>query len=91
MFDVFNEDKITEAGLFKFMEDASLRRADLQAAPTTLLALHETENDIFLEVFSDTYAKILEALSNKQKRQAQKLLNDNLLKKKLQIRGQDGS
>ena len=73
------------------MEDASLRRADLQAAPTTLLALHETENDIFLEVFSDTYAKILEALSNKQKRQAQKLLNDNLLKKKLQIRGQDGS
>ena len=28
VFDVFNEDKITEAGLFKFMEDASLRRHD---------------------------------------------------------------
>ena len=26
LFDVFNEDKITEAGLFKFMEDASIRR-----------------------------------------------------------------
>lgn len=28
VFDVFNEDKITEAGLFKFMEDASIRRND---------------------------------------------------------------
>lgn len=28
IFDVFNEDKITEAGLFKFMEDASIRRND---------------------------------------------------------------
>ena len=28
IFDVFNEDKITEAGLFKFMEDASTRRSD---------------------------------------------------------------
>lgn len=28
LFDVFNEDKITEAGLFKFMEDASMRKTD---------------------------------------------------------------
>lgn len=28
VFDVFHEDKITEAGLFKFMEDASIRRND---------------------------------------------------------------
>ena len=31
LFDVFNEDKITEAGLFKFMEDASIRRTDASA------------------------------------------------------------
>lgn len=31
LFDVFNEDKITEAGLFKFMEDASIRRNDASA------------------------------------------------------------
>ena len=28
VFDVFNEGKITEAGLFKFMEDASQKRYD---------------------------------------------------------------
>ena len=47
------------------MEDASLRRADLAAIPLTLLSLDETENDIFLDIFTNTYAKILEALSNK--------------------------
>ena len=62
---MFNEDKITEAGLFKFMEDASLRRADVQAVQCDILALNETENDIFLDIFTNTYSKIVEALSKK--------------------------
>lgn len=41
LFDVFNEDKITEAGLFKFMEDASLRRADISAVQTEILGINE--------------------------------------------------
>jgi len=39
LFDVFNEDKITEAGLFKFMEDASMRRSDANDKPTEILGL----------------------------------------------------
>ena len=65
LFDVFNEDRITEAGLFKFMEDASIRRSDLPKVPTDILGLSETEFDIFLEIFSPTYSKIVEAMSKK--------------------------
>mmetsp|Transcript_16527 Transcript_16527/g.22327 ORF Transcript_16527/g.22327 Transcript_16527/m.22327 type:complete len:111 (+) Transcript_16527:993-1325(+) len=72
VFDVFNEDKITEAGLFKFMEDASIRRYDQPAVPTEVLQLNETENDIFLEIFSSTYSKIVDALAKKYKKIMQK-------------------
>lgn len=68
LFDVFNEDKITEAGLFKFMEDSSLRRSDANPNPTDILALNQEDNDIFLDIFSDFYAKIVEALSRKSKK-----------------------
>lgn len=68
LFDVFNEDKITEAGLFKFMEDASLRKPDLAVSPTDILALNEIEHDIFLTHFTDTYTKIVDALSKKAKK-----------------------
>ena len=54
IFDVFNEDKITEAGLFKFMEDASIRRNDQPPVPTDILQLNETENDIFIDIFTVT-------------------------------------
>ena len=54
IFDVFNEDKITEAGLFKFMEDASIRRNDQPPVPTDILQLNETENDIFIDIFTAT-------------------------------------
>ena len=47
------------------MEDASIRRTDAQAM--NILALNETENDIFLEIFTNTYAKIVDALSKKMK------------------------
>ena len=67
LFDVFNEDKITEAGLFKFMEDASIRRTDTAANQCNILNLNETEHDIFLEIFTNTYAKIVDALSRKVK------------------------
>ena len=67
VFDVFNEDKITEAGLFRFMEDASIRRSDQPSVPTEVLKLNETENDIFIDIFTSTYSKIIEALARKQK------------------------
>ena len=68
LFDVFNEEKITESGLFKFMEDASLRRHDQPAVPSEVLRLNEVENDIFLDIFTNTYAKIAEALTKKSKK-----------------------
>ena len=68
LFDVFNEDKITEAGLFKFMEDASMRRADIPAVPSEVLRLNEVEIDIFLDIFTNTYSKIAEALTKKSKK-----------------------
>ena len=68
LFDVFNEDKITEAGLFKFMEDASIRRYDQPSVPTDILKLGETENDIFLEIFTNTYSKLVDALNKKLKK-----------------------
>ena len=72
LFDVFNEDKITEAGLFKFMEDASLRRFDQQAVPDIILNLNEQENDIFLDIFTNTYAKIIGCLQKKIRKANQK-------------------
>lgn len=68
LFDVFNEGKITEAGLFKFMEDASLRRHDQPVVPDTILNQKESENDIFLDIFTNTYAKIGQCFQRKIKK-----------------------
>ena len=73
LFDVFNEDKITEAGLFKFMEDASIRRQDIAEIPTKILALDEAENDIFIDIFTSTYTKISKVLQKKIKKHNMKL------------------
>ena len=73
LFDVFNEDKITEAGLFKFMEDASVRRQDIPSIPTEVLGLSETENDIFLDIFTNTYSKIAELLQRKIRKNNMKM------------------
>ena len=74
VFDVFNEDKITQAGLFKFMQDASIPRGDLPTDPTDILNLNESEVDIFLDIFTTTYSKIVEALAIKTyKKKAMKL------------------
>ena len=77
MFDVFNEEKITEAGLFKFMEDASLRRSDLPAIPTEILNLNEMENDIFLDIFTTTYSKVVEAITKKKKKMVTEIFGGN--------------
>ena len=52
------------------MEDASIRRTDAAANQCNILNLNETENDIFLEIFTNTYAKIVDALSKKVKMQS---------------------
>lgn len=80
LFDVFNEDKITEAGLFKFMEDASIRRQDISAIPTEILRLNEAENDIFLDIFTNTYSKITELLSRKVKKANMKMQTENFIR-----------
>jgi len=36
--------------------------------PTDILNLDETENDIFLDIFTTTYSKIVEALAIKSKK-----------------------
>ena len=77
LFDVFNEEKITEAGLFKFMEDASLRRSDLPAIPTEILNLNEMENDIFLDIFTTTYSKVVEAITKKKKKMVTEIFGGN--------------
>lgn len=50
------------------MEDASLRRSDANPYPTDILGLNQEDNDIFLDIFSNFYAKIVEALSRKSKK-----------------------
>ena len=80
LFDVFNEDKITEAGLFKFMEDASIRRHDIAPIPTEILALNEAENDIFLDIFTNTYSKIAELLQKKIRKNAMKIQTENFIR-----------
>ena len=66
IFDVFKEDKITEDGLFTFMRHASMRKIGEDAAPTKILSLNELENDIFIDIFSNSYNKILKALAKKK-------------------------
>ena len=66
IFDVFKEDKITEEGLFTFMKHASMRKIGDDAAPTKILSLNEQENDIFIDIFSNSYTKILKALAKKK-------------------------
>ena len=85
LFDVFNEDKITEAGLFKFMEDASLKRADLTLVPTEMLSLDEQENDIFIDYFTNTFTKIVEALSKKLKKLNMKVQAEAMLSQALSV------
>ena len=72
LFDVFNEDKITEAGLFKFLEDASIRRVDIPAVPLEILKLDEQENDIFIDIFTDTYTRISHCIQRKVKNNEKK-------------------
>ena len=81
LFDVFNEDKITEAGLFKFMEDASLRRYDIPKIPTEVLGLNEQPNDIFVDIFANTYGKIADALKRKVKKREFQAKQEALMNK----------
>ena len=59
------------------MEDASIRRSDLPAVPTDILKLNEMENDIFLDIFTTTYSKVVDALAKKKK----KMVNENFISK----------
>jgi len=55
--------------LFKFLEDASIRRNDQPAIPTDILNLNQAENDIFIDIFTNTYSKIVAALAKKAEKQ----------------------
>ena len=59
------------------MQDASIPRGDLPTDPTDILNLNESEVDIFLDIFTTTYSKIVEALAIKTyKKKAMKLKAD---------------
>ena len=43
-----------------------MRRMGEDANPTKILGLNELENDIFIDIFSNSYTKILKALARKK-------------------------
>lgn len=59
-----------------------MRRADANPNPTEILALNQQDNDIFLDIFSDFYAKIVDALRNKKQKFNLKVKADILASKK---------
>jgi len=67
-YDTLNCYKITEEGLFKFMNVISKRVPGINSTPTSLLTLHEYESDMFLELFANDFCKISAALAAKAKR-----------------------
>ena len=48
------------------MKHASQRKIGEDAVPTKILSLNELENDIFIDIFSNSYTKILKALAKKK-------------------------
>lgn len=50
-YDTLNNDRITHKSLFRFMKHVSLRQPGLNKNPTKLLALNETDHDMFLDIF----------------------------------------
>ena len=60
------------------MENASIRRHDMMERPTEILGLGETEHDIFIDIFTNTYSMIVEALSKKTKKMNLKAQADAL-------------
>lgn len=50
------------------MEDASLRRHDAQVTPVDILGLDQCDSDIFIDIFTNTYSKIVNLLSKKSKK-----------------------
>lgn len=66
IFDVFNEDKVTERGLFEFVKYASLKPLDQPSEPTTTLGIDEFAPDIFLDIFANDFYKIIKAFASKR-------------------------
>ena len=59
--DTLYQGKITEEGLFKFMNIVS-RKMSREVNNTKLLKLNEVEKDLFLSLFSEDFVKISEQL-----------------------------
>ena len=67
VFDVDRVDKITEKGLFTFMQyTSSIKQREGDKKQTEILKLGEMENDIFIDHFSNQYIKLLKALARKK-------------------------
>ena len=82
IYDVFNEGKVTERGLFEFLKYASLKPLHLPDKPTTTLKINESIPDIFLDIFANDFYKIIRAFAvkraaNKQKEEQSKFMNFN--------------
>ena len=81
IYDVYNENKVTEKGLFKLMQHASLRPLDISAEPTQILKLNQVEKDIFLDIFANDYIKIIQAFA--AKKAANRRSRDQFQKRKI--------
>jgi len=66
-YDTYNQHKITEKSLFRFMNVVSRKVPGVNMAPTELLTLREHDSDMFLDLFVHDFIKIHEALIEKAK------------------------
>ena len=66
-YDTMDTERITDKGLFKFMNTVSRKVPGINHTPTELLSLHEHDSDMFLDLFAADFVKITDALHEKAK------------------------
>jgi chromosomal replication initiation ATPase DnaA len=73
IYDVDGNGKLSEKSLFKFVQLASLKPLSLPKNPTQILTAFESPPDIFVDIFSNDFQKVIKALAAKRTRMQSKL------------------
>jgi hypothetical protein len=81
---VENKGKLTEQSLFKFVEFTSMRPLNYPKKPTEILALNQYPPDIFLEIFSNDYLRIIKgfAIKRAMKQGSRQLVRQGTMRRK---------
>jgi hypothetical protein len=66
IFDTLDENKITEQGLFTFMQTITEQNPNKIVRPVTLLGLNEVEKDMFVDLFAKDLCCVEQALIEKR-------------------------